>query len=149
MSCRRIGLNLLLLLIAGVVTVVSGCGEAPDPVDEIRALVPKLQEALNARNIGGLRRLGTGNFAAQRFIIDAFPGGEGGRITLRFKRIRLSPEATELNLLAHFDGTTGPGEGRALTIFLEGNGRWRIDSYRFGSTPEGETPTDTLIRDST
>lgn len=149
LSRRLSGLALWPLVVVGAVMILTGCGEPPDPVDEIRSLVPKIQEALNARDIGGLRRLGTGNLAANRFIIDAFEGGGEGRITLRFKRVSLRPEDTELNLLAHLDTATDPDEERTLTIFLEGNGRWRIDSYRFGSTSDGDTLTDTLIRGGT
>lgn len=127
---RRRGIGWLLVVMSLVsLLVAGGCGKEVDPVEQIRALVPEIAAALNQRDIGGLRRLGTSNLEANRLIIDVFAEGGDGTVTLGFKRVRMLEGRAELTveLRNQTDGTAS----RELVFELEGNGRWRIDSYTF------------------
>jgi hypothetical protein len=144
-QCLR-GMVLLRMAVAALLFagLIAGCGEEVDPVVQIRALVPEIAATLNDRDIAGLRRLGTGNFAANRLIIDVFPDGGTDTITLRFKRVRMLGDGAELFVRVNPAGETADS-GRELVFDLVGNGRWRIDSFRLIAQP---TPPDSVQGDT-
>ncbi|HUU44257.1 MAG TPA: hypothetical protein VM118_00880 [Acidobacteriota bacterium] len=142
----RTGLVFLMPLYLVLLLMLGSCGKEEDPIDRIRMLVPEIAAALNGRDIGGLRRLGTGNLEANRLIIDAFPDGGSGTLTLGFKRIRMLGDSAELTVEARYpaDPAAAP---RELLLVLKGNGRWRIDSYTF-PVPAADT-TSAAAHDTT
>ena len=111
------------------VALIHGCGKAEeeDPVAQIRGLIPQLSEALNQRNIGGLRQLGTGNLQANTLIIETFQGAATGNVTIGFQRVHMDEGRTELVVTVTADN----GAARTLSLFLKKKGKWRLDSFAY------------------
>jgi hypothetical protein len=118
---------LAVVLILASALSISGCArkKTPNPVDAIKAIVPRLQEALNRRDIAALQRLGTSDFPSNRFLIDVFEGAVSDTIALSIAHLRQVPGEAQLVLTV-----TSLAGGRELTLTLTGDGTWRIHSYQ-------------------
>lgn len=123
---QRLTVLFLLVCVAGFFTA---CSKPPvDPVDQVRALIPKLADALNKRDLAALKDLGTSKFEPNRFIADVFAHGVQGNVTLSMKRFRQVPGENRLGLTADF----GPGQSggsKELTLLLVGEKVLKIDVY--------------------
>ena len=119
-------------------SILSGCSKKEvDPVEYVKAMIPKIQDGLNRRDIAGLQALGTSKFEANSFITDVFTHGVEGDVTLAMTRVRHVPGNLFMILSASF-GNGGSGGAKELTIYFAGEKKWKIDSYslRDKSIPE-------------
>ena len=134
-----------LVLLAACCIALAGCSKKEeDPVEYVKAMIPKIQQGLNDRDIAGLKSLGTSKFEANRFITDVFAHGVHGDVTLELVRVRSVPGDVRLILRALFDG--GQGGVKELSLFYAGERDWKIDTYslRDKSLPEPE-PGDNVF----
>ena len=125
LAYRFIILSALVLVTA----VLTGCSKPPvDPVEQARAMIPKVADGLNRRDIGALKDLGTAGFEPNRFITDVFAHGVRGDVTLSMKRFRQVPGENKLFLSATF-GPDQSGGIKELTLILTGEKVLKIDTY--------------------
>ena len=114
--------NVLILL------SLAGCSQKErDVVAEIRALIPDIQQKLNDRDLGGLKRMGTANFQENAFVTDLVPGPNDS-VKLGFKSMINEPGKAVVIVRVLPSGQTGT-VSRELTLNLTGSGHWHIDSY--------------------
>jgi hypothetical protein len=122
---------------------LTGCSKPPvDPVEQAKALIPKVADGLNRRDIGALKDLGTANFEPNRFITDVFAHGVRGDVTLSLTRFRQVPGENRLVLGATF-GPNGSGGAKDLTLILAGEKELKIDTYTLADVsipPAGSGP---------
>jgi hypothetical protein len=123
------------LLYASVVLALGllliGCGkkEEEDPLDYMKALIPKIEAALNSRDIPALKKLGTPTFEANRFITDVFSRGVRGDVSLALARFRDVPGQVRLEMHAKF-GVDGKGGQKRLTIYFSDVKKpFKMDTY--------------------
>jgi len=120
---------LVLSVVALGTMILIGCSKPPvDPVEQANALIPKVADGLNRRDIGALKDLGTDRFEPNRFITDVFAHGVQGSVTLAMKRFRQVPGENKLVLSATF-GTGESGGVKDLTLLLVGEKVLKIDLY--------------------
>lgn len=138
----------MLALLAACCIALTGCSKKEeDPVEYVKAMIPKIQQGLNDRDIAELKSLGTAKFEANRFITDVFTHGVHGDVSLELVRVRSVPGDVRMILRTLFDG--GKGGVKELTLFYAGDKDWKIDTYslRDKSIPEpepGENVFDSL-----
>jgi len=109
--------------------ILAGCSKPPvDPVEQANALIPKIADGLNRRDIGALKDLGTDRFEPNRFLADVFSHGVKGDVTLSLYRFRQVPGETKLVLTATF-GVGEIGGRKELTLTLAGDKVLKVDLY--------------------
>ncbi len=126
------GLSLLVLLaLSGV--VLSGCSKKKvDPIEYVKAMIPRIQKGLNDRDIPALRDMGTTKFEANGFINDVYSRGVRGDVSLALIRVRYVPGDLHMILRATFGG--GSGGVKELTLYFAGENKWKIDTYGLRDT---------------
>jgi hypothetical protein len=124
---------------------IAGCSKKPvDPIEYVKALIPKIQDGLNRRDIAGLQALGRSKFEANRFITDVFTHGVEGDVSLSLARIRHVTGEVSLSMNAAF-GPDGSGGLKELKIqFGGGDDEWKITTYTLRDlslpVPNGDSP---------
>ena len=133
------GLGLLVVILATM--LFSDCAPKPrDSVEVLKAMVSKIENALNRRDVGGLQKMGTSRIDSNRFVIDVFDGNPADSVNLKIRRILL-PKPTEAEVI--IDAVVGPGSARRLknmTIHFVDNGNWKIDTYTCRNMPTDSVP---------
>lgn len=137
--CLQFAVNTALAW-AVLMGAVSGCAKKEvDPVAELKALIPVIEQRLNKRDLARLKGMGTDNFESNAFVIDVF--GEHVRDSVRLSLDRIQQDGTDATLLLNMASMKRPAAGRTLRLHLQGNGKWKIDSYEIIVAP-----ADTLGR---
>ena len=123
----------LIGLFCGV--LAGGCArKRVDPVDALKAMVPRMEAALNRRDIAALQKLGTSQFASNRLIIDVFGANRTDTVDLQIKHLTQLPGKAQLTLGIVARGEEDLAVGM-LTLQMVGDGNWRIDSYDLSLPP--------------
>jgi len=116
------------LAAAVLIGAITGCAtREKDPLDEIKALIPKVEERLNRRDLGGLKGMGTTQFESNAFVIDVFGQHVHDSVSLALSRIQQT--GSDATLILNMVSQERAGETRELHLRLKGDGRWKIDSY--------------------
>ena len=125
---------------AVAVLLLISCDTKPkDPIDEIKALIPKLQQRLNRRDVGGLKGMGTDRFESNSLVIAVFGDRARDSVDLTLKRINQVGKDATLILSVRFRGdVTTPV--RELRLPLVAGRKWWIDGFEFAPLV---TPLDT------
>ncbi len=125
------------IVAAVVVAVAGGCAEKEiDPIDQIKSLIPVIEQRLNKRDLAGLKGMGTVQFESNAFVIDVF--GEQVRDTVTLSLSRVQIDGADATLMLHLTSLQSPSERRQLNIHLQGDGKWKIDRYEI-IRPQGDT----------
>lgn len=125
---------------AAAVFLLISCDTGPkDPIDEIKALIPKVQERLNRRDLGGLKGMGTERFEPNAFVIAVFGDRARDSVDLALKRINQVGKDATLILSVRFRGDNAT-PARELQLPLVAGRRWWIDGFEFAPLV---TPLDT------
>ena len=104
------------------------CDSKPrEPVDEMKSLIPFIEQRLNRRDLGGLKAMGTENFESNSLVIDVF--GEHVRDSVCLSLSRIQQDGTDAALILNMSSTERPGEKRELHLDLKGDGKWKIDAF--------------------
>ncbi|HEX9750818.1 MAG TPA: hypothetical protein VGB22_05995 [candidate division Zixibacteria bacterium] len=126
-------------ILMAVLFAVFGCRSAPtDPIEEVKAMIPKIESALNRRLIGDLQRMGTGEFEANSFIMDMVGQRVDAQATLSLRRAQLTGNEIHMALDAKMVDNAGTWTQRLFLTMLQ-DGRWKIAAYEIG-TPDDELP---------
>ena len=134
---RRAGLIAVNALWVMAVFLVVSCDTKPkDPIVEIKALIPKLQERLNRRDLGGLKGMGTERFEPNALLIAVFGTRVRDSVELGLKSINQTGKDATLFLSVKFHGDTLT-PARELQLPLVAGRLWWIDGFQF--TPEAES----------
>lgn len=116
---------------AVAVLLVVSCDRRPkDPIVEIKALIPKLQERLNRRDLGGLKGMGTDRFEPNALLIAVFGSRVRDSVELGLKRINQTGKDATLFLSVKFYGDTLT-PARELQLPLVAGRLWWIDGFQF------------------
>lgn len=117
------------LAIGVLVWAISGCtAEEKDPIDQIKDLVPGIEERLNDRDRSGLRRMGTKVFDPDRLLVELFAGNDRDSVDLALSRVQIDgPEAT---LLITVSSRARAGERRELRLQLRHDGKWKLEGHQ-------------------
>lgn len=107
---------------------IGGCApKDKDPLDELKMLIPKVEEGLNSRDLAALQKIGTEKFASNSLVIDVF--GDRVRDSVRLTLSRIQQTGTDATLILNVIPYDPAGEKRELRLRLQGGEKWRIDSY--------------------
>lgn len=125
------------LLLAVLGFTVSGCAtKEKDPLDEIKSLIPVVEQRLNKRDLAGLKGMGTVQFESNALVIDVF--GEHVRDTVHLALSQILQTGSDATLILDMSMRPTMTQGRKLVLELKGGERWRIDSYRI-LTPDTDS----------
>lgn len=107
---------------------LTGCAKKEkDPLDDIKSLIPIVQQRLNKRDLAGLKGMGTVQFESNAFVIDVF--GEHVRDSVELSLSRIQLDGADATLILNMNSRAGAGETRELHLHLKGDGKWKIDRY--------------------
>jgi hypothetical protein len=124
---HQIAVNTILLLVVSTAVLVGCAKKEIDPLDELKMLIPRVENGLNGRDLAALQKLGTDRFESNTLVIDVFGKRVNDSVDLTLSRIQQtgSDAIMYLDLISH-----DPGQRkRTLQLNIVGGERWRIDSF--------------------
>lgn len=136
------------LAIAVLMAGVTGCAKKEkDPLDDIKSLIPVVEQRLNKRDLAGLKGMGTVNFESNAFVIDVF--GQHVRDSVHLSLSRIQMDGLDATLILNMTSREQVEGRRELFLYLKGDGKWKIDRYEIVQPGADSLDSEYLNPDTT